>query len=198
MSRDSQDVETGDIPDLETIRNEGVGINSCMITSVLQIIENQVSNGNILQSVSVERGQTGNDGKSKSDCFGMKSIRAKLSRPKIPKIFRKSKGESSVAESQKAAKKSEIPKVMSTEEEEKEGSESVSSLPSPAGPPSVTASCGSEPATPRARVSLNPSEQGESEGQTAVREMERPDRQITAKVQPTLAPSQTTGRVNLS
>ena len=150
--------------------------------------------------MSVEGGQTGNDGKSKSDCFGMKSIRAKLSRPKIPKIFRKSKGESSVAESeskesQKAAKKSKIPKVVSTKEEEEGGSESVSSLPSPAGAPADTASCGSEPAASRARVSLNPSEQGESEGQTAAREMERPDKQ---KVQPTLAPSQPTGRVNLS
>ena len=154
--------------------------------------------------MSVEGGQTGNDGKSKSDCFGMKSIRAKLSRPKIPKIFRKSKGESSVAESeskesQKAAKKSKVPKVMSTKEVKEEGgSESVSSLPSPAGAPADTASCGSEPAAPRARVSLNPSEQGESEGQTAAREMERPDKQISAKVQPTLAPSQPTGRVNLS
>ena len=34
------------------------------------------------------------DGKNKSDCFTIKSIRAKLSRPKIPKIFRKSRGDS--------------------------------------------------------------------------------------------------------
>ena len=87
--------------------------------SLIEIIENQVSNGNILQSVSVAEDQTGNDGKSKSDCFAMKSIRAKLSRPKIPKIFRKSKGESSVAESEskellKVDKKSKL-KVIPTE-----------------------------------------------------------------------------------
>ena len=121
MTRDTTDVESEEVPDLETVRSEGVGINSCMITSPQsEIIENQVSNGNILQSVSVDEDQTGNDGKNKTDCFTMKSIRAKLSRPKIPKIFRKSKGESSVAESEskeslKVDKKSKL-KVIPPEE----------------------------------------------------------------------------------
>ena len=147
--------------------------------------------------MSVEEGQTGNDGKSKSDCFGMKSIRAKLSRPKIPKIFRKSKGESSVAESKEllkvADKKSQL-KVISPEEEE----ESLSALPSPAGSPADTASCITEPVAPRALLSLNPTGQGESPAQPGVREMEQSGERISSKVQLTLAPSQTTGRVNLS
>ena len=55
MSRDTTDVETEDIPDLETVRSEVVGIKYCMITSVVDNIENQVSNGNIFSLCLVVR-----------------------------------------------------------------------------------------------------------------------------------------------
>ena len=200
MSRDTKDVESEDVPDLETVRSEGVGINSCMINSVRDIIENQVSNGNILQSVSVDEDQTGKDGKNKTDCFTMKSIRAKLSRPKIPKIFRKSKGESSVAESESKEllnvdKKSKLKVIPTEEQEEVEvGTESLADLPSTG----VVATCKTEPAAPRAPVSLNPTGQGEADTEIGIREMERSSKLSSTKVQPTLVPSQTTGRVNLS
>ena len=202
MSRDTKDVESEDVPDLETVRSEGVGINSCMITSVRDIIENQVSNGNILQSVPVDEDQTGKDGKNKTDCFTMKSIRAKLSRPKIPKIFRKSKGESSVAESESKQllnvdKKSKLKVIPTEEQEEVEvGSESLADLPS-TGTEGV-ATCKTEPAAPRAHVSLNPTGQGEADTEIGIREMEQSSKLSSTKVQPTLVPSQTTGRVNLS
>ena len=189
MTRDTKDVESEDVPDLETVRTEGVGINSCMIIiSVRDNYENQVSNGNILQSESVGEDQTGKDGKNKTDCFTMKSIRAKLSRPKIPKIFRKSKGESSVAESEskeslKVDKKSQL-RVIPTEEEE------VSQLPPTGG--------GQAEAAPRALVSLNPPGQGQVETEIDIGEMERPSQLSSSQVQLTLVPSQTTGRVNLS
>ena len=120
-----------------------------------------------MQSHSVEEDQTGKDGKNKSDCFAMKSIRAKLSRPKIPKIFRKSKGESPVAESeskesQKADKKSKL-KVISAEKEEV----------------------------------VIPSLSTESEVEI-IEELEQSSKLSSAKAQPSLAPSETTGRVNLS
>ena len=97
----------------------------------------------------------------------MKSIRAKLSRPKIPKIFRKSKGESPVAESeskesQKADKKSKL-KVISAEKEEV----------------------------------VIPSLSTESEVEI-IEELEQSSKLSSAKAQPSLAPSETTGRVNLS
>ena len=121
-----------------------------------------------MQSHSVEEDQTGKDGKNKSDCFAMKSIRAKLSRPKIPKIFRKSKGESPVAESeskesQKVDKKSKL-KVISAEKKEEV---------------------------------VIPSLSTESEVEI-IEELEQSSKLSSAKVQPSLAPSETTGRVNLS
>ena len=96
----------------------------------------------------------------------MKSIRAKLSRPKIPKIFRKSKGESPVAESeskesQKVDKKSKL-KVISAEKKEEVVIPSLS-----------------------------------TESEVEIIE-EQSSKLSSAKAQPSLAPSETTGRVNLS
>ena len=115
----------------------------------------------------------------------MKSIRAKLSRPKIPKIFRKSKGESSVAESEskeslKVDKESKIQVIPPEEKEEATvpplGSESVSDI----------------PAVPLDLVSLDPSGAGEQ----AVTEMEQSRPALSpTEVPPTLVPSETTGRV---
>ena len=48
----------------------------------------------------VDQMESQKDGKNKSDCFTIKSIRAKLSRPKIPKIFRKSKGDGTCADTE--------------------------------------------------------------------------------------------------
>ena len=104
-----------------------------------------------------------------------------MSRPKIPKIFRKSKGESSVAESLKVDKKSALAVIPPEEEEE------VSELPSSAGAQGEAA--------PRALVSLNPTEQGRAESEIDIGEVERPRKLSSTKVQPTLVPSQTTGRV---
>ena len=153
-----------------------------------------------MQSGSLGEDQAGKDGKNKTDCFTMKSIRAKLSRPKIPKIFRKSKGESSVAESEskeslKSDKKYKI-KVIPTEEEKEEVVPSLGSEPLPDLPSTDT--CKTETPAPRPLVSLKPSEQGESKVEIGITEMEPPRKLSSLKVQPTLAPSQTTGRVNLS
>ena len=63
MSRDTKDVETEDIPDLETVKSEVVGIEYCMITSVLDNIENQVSNGNIFSLCLLVRIRPGRKGK---------------------------------------------------------------------------------------------------------------------------------------
>ena len=119
-----------------------------------------------------------------------------MSRPKIPKIFRKSKGESSVAESEskeslKVDKKSKL-RVIPTEEQQE-----VSELPRTAGGQAGAATPQTEPAAPRALVSLNPTGQGQAETEIDIGEMERP-RPSSTQVQPTLVPSQTTGRVNLS
>ena len=137
-----------------------------------------------------EGGQTGNDGKSKSDCFGMKSIRAKLSRPKIPKIFRKSKGESSVAESEskeslKVDKKSKI-KVIPPEEKEEA-----------TVPPLGSESMSDTPAVPLALVSLDPTGAGEQAvTEIGIRQMEQSRPALSSpEVPPTLVPSVTTGRV---
>ena len=116
----------------------------------------------------------------------MKSIRAKLSRPKIPKIFRKSKGESSVAESESKESLKSDKKYKRTEEEEvvpSLGSEPLPGLPS-------TANCKTEPPPPRPLVPC--------EVEIDITEMEPPRKLSSSKVQPTLAPSQTTERVNLS
>ena len=120
----------------------------------------------------------------------MKSIRAKLSRPKIPKIFRKSKGESSVAESEskeslKVDKKSKIPVIPTEEKEEATvpplGSESVSDT----------------PAVPLDLVSLDPTGAGEQAvTEIGIRQMEQSRPALSpTEVRPTLVPSQTTGRV---
>ena len=67
------------------------------------------------------------DGKNKSDCFTIKSIRAKLSRPKIPKIFRKSRGDSIGTDSESkesiTVDKKNVSKVSSS------GSDSASEIP---------------------------------------------------------------------
>ena len=143
-----------------------------------------------MQSESVDEDQLRQDGKHKTDCFTMKSIRAKLSRPKIPKIFRKSKGESSVAESEskeslKVDKKSKIQVIPPEEKEEATvpplGSESVSDT----------------PAVPLDLVSLDPTGAGEQAvTEIGIRQMEQSRPALSpTEVQPTLVPSQTTGRV---
>ena len=63
MTRDTKDVETEDIPDLETVRSEGVGIKYCLITSVFHNIKNQVSNGNIFSLGLLLRIRLGRKGK---------------------------------------------------------------------------------------------------------------------------------------